>query len=129
LASCKLVDQRTFESNTSAPATTDIARADVPKLPLVTISFTTPDLDWRPTLRAAVSAAQARKRDVAFLVVTPVPTAASRTVQDSFVAQGRDDAKAVAHEIHMDGIALDNITIGLRGDPGKPAREVRVYAR
>jgi len=129
VAGCRMVDQRTFEGSTKAPAASDIARADVPKRPLVTIAFTVPDFDWRPALRAAVDSAQARKRDVAFLVVTPVPTSASQQAQDSFIARGRKDAALVAEEIHKDGIASDNITIGLQGDAGSPPREVRVYAR
>ncbi len=129
LAGCKLVDQRTFERTGTAPAATDLSRADLPKLPLLTIAFTIPDADWRPSVRDAVQAAEARKRDVAFSVVTPIPTTASRDAQDVFIKQGQQDATAVAQELHLNGIPPERITIGFRGDAGAPAREVRVYAQ
>ncbi len=129
LAGCKLVDQRTFERATTTPAAADLSRAALPKLPLLTIAFTIPDADWRPSVRDAVRAAEARKRDVTFSVVTPIPTTASRDAQDVFIKQGQEDATAVAQELHLNGIPAERITVGFRGDAGKPAREVRVYAQ
>ncbi len=129
LAGCKLVDQRTFERTATTPTPADLSRAALPKLPLLTIAFTIPDADWRPAVRDAVRAAEARKRDVAFSVVTPIPTMQSRDAQDVFIKQGQQDATQVAQELHLNGIPSDRITIGFRGDPGAPAREVRVYAQ
>ena len=127
-ASCKLADQRTFERRTTAPALAVLARPDLPKLPVLTVGFAIADADWRPAVHEAVRAAQAHKPDVAFEVATPVPVSASRDQQDTFTKQGQADATVVAREIAASGVPPERITIGLRGDPGSPRREVRIYA-
>ena len=70
-----------------------------------------------------------RKPDAVFDVVTPVPTALPRAAQDEFVRQGSDDARAVAAVLATAGVPPEQLRLGLRGDPGQPAREVRVYVR
>jgi hypothetical protein len=129
VAGCKLIDQRTFEDTAQAPAAADLARANLPKLPLMTISFVLPDADWRPAVRDAVEAAQARKFDVAFRVVTPIPASASQDEQDKVLKRGSADAALVAQEIHRDGIPQEHITIEARSDAGTPPREVRIYVQ
>ncbi len=129
LAGCKLIDQRTFEPAAAAPTAADLARPALPPLPLLTIAFTVPDADWRPAVRDAVRAAEARKRDVVFSVVAPIPTTASRDAQDVATRQGQEDAALVAREVHLNGVPPERIAIGLRGDAGAPRREVRVYAQ
>jgi hypothetical protein len=83
----KLIDQRTFWPPHN-PTSADIARANLPPEPLVIIRFDQPDYDYRPALADAVQAAQARKPDVEFDVLTPIPTAAAQDVQERF-ARGR----------------------------------------
>ena len=81
---------------------------------------------------AAASAAQAalaRKADAVFEVVTPVPTAAGRSVQDEFIRRGADDARMVADLLATSGVPPEQLRLGLRGDSGQPVREVRVYVR
>lgn len=129
LGGCKLVDQRTFERTPTGPAAATLAQPDLPKLPLLTISFAIADEDWGPSVHDAVLAAESHNPNVAFAVVTPVPTSASRDVQDTFIKQGQEDATLVANELQVDGVTPDRITISLRGDPGSPPREVRIYAR
>jgi len=124
----KLIDQRTF-APTHAPETADVARANLPRLPLVTIRFDDLDDDYRPTLADAVEAAQSRKADVEFDVLTPIPTAAPQDEQEKFTQQGQEDAQEVATALAADGVSPDRVHIGFRGDPGAPAREVRVYVR
>jgi hypothetical protein len=124
----KLIDQRTFWP-ASTPGAGDVARANLPKLPLVTIDFDDLDADYRPALDQAVVAAQARKPDVEFDVLTPVPSTAPQQQQDEFARQGAADAQQIAAALVDDGVPPDRVHLGFRGDPGSPPREVRVYVR
>ena len=126
LAGCTLVDQRTFQSAAVAPGAAEIARARAPALPLVTIRM---DQDYRAALAEAVQAAQQRKADVTFEIQALVPTQASPADQDRRIAEASLDAQAVATAIGAAGIASDRLRLGLLGDAGSPAREVRVYVR
>jgi hypothetical protein len=128
LGGCTLVDQRTFQ-RTPAPAADEIARASLPPLPLLVIRFDQVDTDYGPALSAVVEAAQSHKPDTVFDVLTPIPTKASREVQDRYTAQGAADATDVANALAADGVLPDRIHLGLRGDPGTPPREVRIYGR
>lgn len=129
LGGCRLVDQRTFQSDAAGPRGAQLARASLPPLPLAVIGFTVPDLDWRPAVRAAVQAAESRKPGVAFDVVAPIPTGVGQDAQDAAVAVAQADAQLVARELQSDGVPPERITLRLQGDPGAPGREVRLYAR
>jgi hypothetical protein len=120
LSGCTLIDQRSFQISTPKPETTVAA---LPPLPLVVIRFDQPDLNFRTALAEAVQAAQFRKPDVAFDVITPVPLGGAPT------DQGRADAQLVANALAAEGVLPDRVHVGLRGDPGNPAREIRVYVR
>jgi len=124
----KLIDQRTFWP-ASTPGKTDVARANLPKTPLLVIGFDDLDADYKSALAEAMVAAQARKPDVEFDVLTPIPTTADQAEQDRFARQGEADAQAVAAVLIDDGVLPDRVHIGFRGDPGSPPREVRVYVR
>ncbi len=124
----KLVDQRTFWPPRT-PGEAEIARARLPPQPLVIIRFDQLDNDYAPALAEAVQAAQARKPDVEFDVLTPIPTGAPQAEQDRFARQGAEDAQAVANALGLEGITADRVHIGYRGDPGSPPREVLVYVR
>ena len=121
------MDQRTFERTASAPSAADLDKSARPPLPALTISFAVADADWRPSVAAAVLAAQAHKPDAAFDVVTPVPVNSARDVQDRFIRQGEDDSALVARELQANGVPPERITIGLRGDPGNPPRQVELF--
>jgi hypothetical protein len=73
--------------------------------------------------------AQAHQPNVKFTVVTPVPTAYSRDVQDRYVRQGQIQATQVALGLQAVGVPPDRITIGLRGDAGVATNDVEVYAQ
>ncbi len=124
----KIIDQRTFWPP-HAPTEADIARAHLPPAPLVTIRFDLPDSDYAPALADAVQAAEARKPDVEFDVLTPIPTSASQAVQNEFARQGAEDAQAVLDSLGADGVHPDRVHLGYRADPGSPPREVLVYVR
>jgi hypothetical protein len=121
----RLIDQQTF-ARTRAPTSTDVARAE---LPLVVIRFGDLDQDYGPALAEAVNDATAQKPDVAFDVLTPVPTTATPEVQDRFTRQGIIDAQDVANALVMDGVSPDQVHMGFRADAGTPPREVLVFAR
>jgi len=133
LAGCQLVDQRTvarwFGGSAAAPGQADIAAADLPALPLVTVRFDQPDADYTQVLSQAAEAALARKGSAVFDVVTPLPSAASRAVQDEFLRRGAEDATTVANALATAGVPPEQIRLSLRSDPGTPVREVRVYVR
>lgn len=131
LAGCELVDQRTVARWTGGhpPGMTsaDLAAANLPALPLVTIRYDDPSADPAPALAAAAEDALARKPDATFEVITAIPTALPPTDQDAFVRQGTADARQVADDLATAGVDPSRIHLGLRGDPGRPVREVRVY--
>jgi hypothetical protein len=124
----KIIDQRTFWPP-HTPSEAELARAHLPPQPLVVIRFDQFDNDYAPALAEAAQAAQTRKQDVEFDVLTPIPTAAPQEEQDRFARQGAEDAQAVANALGQDGITPDRVHIGYRGDPGSPPREVLVYVR
>ncbi len=135
LAGCPLIDQRTFERAGLFPGAQQLHAGDyaaraLPPPPLLTIRFGAPgNDDWQPGLLEAARAAQVRKPDVQFDVVTPIPTSATFAVQDAAEKTGAADADAVAIALQADGISADSIHIGSRGDPGRPPREVEIYVR
>jgi hypothetical protein len=133
LGGCELVDQRTVSrwlgGHATAPEAAALSDADLPPLPLVTVRFDEPDADYTQALSDAAEAALARKPDAVFEVVTPVPTAAPQAEQDRFVRVGGTDAGQVADALATAGVPPEQIRLGVRGDPGNPPREVRVYVR
>ena len=129
LGGCTLIDQRTFETRAVAPSAADLARAKLPPLPYVTIRMDDPDADFGPALAEAVEAAEARKPNVEFDLLAPIPTAAKPDVQEVFTRNGQQDTAAVALALGYAGVSPDRVHIGLRGDPGAPPREVRIYLR
>ncbi len=133
LCGCTLVDQRTvarwFGGKPVAPSQADVAETSLPPLPLVVVRYDQPDVDLTRVLAQAAEDALARKPSAVFEVVTPVPTAAPQTEQDEFVRRGADDARAVADTLATAGVPPEQLRLSLRGDPGNPVREVRVYVR
>ena len=129
LPACTLVDQRTFQPAAAAPGAAEIARARAPALPLVTIRMDQPDQEYRATLAEAVQAAQQRKADVTFDIHALVPTQVPPAEQDRRIAAASLDAQTIATAIGAAGISSDRLRLGLLGDAGTPAREVRVYVR
>jgi hypothetical protein len=114
-----LLDQRSFAGSGQAPT----AMPALPPLPLATIRFTQPDIDFAPALAQAVEEALARKPDAAFDVITPLPKGAAPD------ARSEDEAAQVARSIAEQGVQPDRIHIGLVEDPGAATHEVRVYVR
>lgn len=126
LAGCQLLDQRSFHAAAPAKPATQAAHG---RRPLVVIGFAVPGDTWRVVLSEAVHAAEARKPDVEFEVATPFPAAAPAAAQDASVAIGTKDAELVARALQEDGVPVERISMTLEGDPGAPAREVRIYVK
>lgn len=116
-----LIDQRSFIAPGAAPVLADVK--DLPALPLATIRFDTPEVDYRPDLARAVELALSRKPDVEFNVIAPVTPGTAPSDQTN------RDAEAVARSIAEQSIPADHIHVGLTEDPTPPPREVRVYVR
>lgn len=128
VAGCTLVDQRTFQAEAPAPGAEELARARATALPLVSVRLDQ-ETPWRAALAEAVQAAQLRRPDAAFDVMALVPTQAAPAEQDRRVAQAAGDARMVAEAMGAAGVPSEQLRLGLRGDPGDPAREVRVFQR
>lgn len=129
LPGCTLVDQRTFQSAAVAPGAAEIARIQASARPLVSVRMDAPEVDYRPTLAEAVQATQIRNPNASFDVLALVPNQAPPAEQDRRVAQAAQDAQAVAAAMGAAGVLSDRLHLGLRGDNGNPAREVRVFVR
>jgi hypothetical protein len=134
LASCRLIDQRTFEGTGVFPGAAQLHAADyaaraAPPPPLAIVRLGTPGVDWQTPLIAAARDAQVRRADVEFDLVTPIPSLATMSVQDRVARQGAADSAVVATALEGDDISPERIHLGLRGDRGQPPREVEVYVR
>jgi hypothetical protein len=128
LAACTLVDQRTFEPAAAAPGAEELARATAQAAPVASIRLDQA-ADWRPALAETARAAAQRRPEAGFDIHALVPTQAPPAEQDRRVAQAIQDARAVAEAMAAAGLPPDRLRLGLRGDPGSPAREVRVFQR
>lgn len=129
LAGCALPDQRTFMRTPPAPTAAELAQPMLPARPLLTIRFPVAEREWRQALADAVAAAQARKPEVNFDIMAAIPTGAATDVQQAALRQGEADARLVATTLGQAGVPPDRLRLGVQGDPGAPAREVRVYVR
>jgi hypothetical protein len=115
----RLIDQRSFASGAQP---VQEARM-LPKFPLVTIRFVSPQTDFVAPLDQAVDAAIARKPDAEFDVIIPLPP---KAVPDDAMQRHAAD---VAHEIAERGVLPDRIHIGIAQDQGAPFRELRIFTR
>jgi len=141
LASCTLIDQRTFDPAAGTPPVPPPAKVAATPTPassaLVTIRYGQ-DTDYDPAIREAVTAALARKRDAAFTVVTAIPTgglsappgapaAGAPDAQAAAVAEMTPEAARIARLIETRGVPADRVQLEARPEPGLAARELRIY--
>ncbi len=122
---CTLIDQRTFAPAPEAKA--QPAQQQTPltldaRTPLVTIDYTVASPDYGDLLHAAVRAAESRRADVQYDVVS--------MLQDtSDIRLGQERATGVMRAIMRDGVPASRIHLGLRTDPTLESSQVRVYVR
>ncbi|ACI50311.1 conserved hypothetical protein [Gluconacetobacter diazotrophicus PA1 5] len=133
LASCNLVDQRTFDPRASRaprPHYPPPPPAPKPVPPLVEIRHGTPPDQWQPALKGAVTRAMARKPNVLFVVTVIVP--AGPTPAQESAALGRataTDGQAVAAAIVADGAGPAQVEITAMSDSTMTSGVIRVYVR
>ena len=115
----RLIDKRSFASGTAGSKDAMV----LPRLPLATIRFVTPDTEFATELDDAVDAAVDRKADAEFdvLIVVPPKGVPGETME----ARATD----VAHEIAERGVSTDRIHIGIAQDQGAPFGELRIFVR
>ena len=130
LAGCTLIDQRTFERAGKAPTADELARANLPDVPLLTIRLDSADTDIQPAVTEAAEAVLGRKPDAQYEVVAAIPTSDTPQVQATFAKLGEEDTTKVVNALGYAGVSLDNVHVAYRGDPGAPPlHEVLVYVR
>ncbi len=134
LAGCTLVDQRSFRREGAAPGAEEVARAGASARQVVSVRMGEPGEAWRRLVADAVQAAEQRVPGAGFEVVALVPLRSDLSEQaireqDRRVAEASRDARAVAEVLGAAGIASDRVVLGLQGDAGSPARDVRVFQR
>jgi hypothetical protein len=129
LAGCTLVDQRTFRREAAAPGAQEVARAAAQGRQVASVRLGGADDAWRRTVAEAVQAAEQRAPGGVFEVMALVPLQAGAAAQDRRVAEASQDARAVAEVLGAAGLPSDRVRLGLLGDAGSPARDVRVFQR
>jgi hypothetical protein len=103
--------------------------AQAGRVPLVTIPASAGPEDYLSPLAGAVQAAEARKPDVVFDVLSAVPRKGTPLHQIDAARGLTPDAAEVAHAIMGDGVPIARITLGAVVVPGIAGEEVRVYVR
>ncbi len=130
LVSCHLVDQRDFDASAGRRPVPPPAKAGKPvqgPMPLITVTYTTPEPDYAESLAASVKRALALKPNVLFMVQTFVPLAATPAAQAAALQQGASAGREIGDSIIADGADLGQIELSVHGDPGVHVQEVRVY--
>lgn len=135
LAGCALPDQRTFGAASYLPPVHPPPPAKPPPppwpgpSPLVVIQFADLSADYAGPLEQAVRAAEARKPDVAFLVVGVAPAAGSPAAQRAAAAHAAKAAQTVMHAIAGMGVPTGRLLLAARTDPTVKAEQVEIYVR
>jgi hypothetical protein len=99
------------------------------RVPLVTIAASAGPEDYLSALAGAVQAAEARKPDVVFDVLSAVPQTGTPVHQIDAAKGLTPDAAEVANAIAGDGVPVARITLGAVVVPGIADNQVRVYVR
>jgi hypothetical protein len=131
LAGCTVPGRGLLASAPQHPsdATVQMTAAQTGRVPLVTIAATAGPADYISALAGAVQAAEARKPDVIFDVMSAVPQLGTPLHQITEARGLTPDAAEVATAIMGDGVPVARITLGAVVVPGIGAKEVRVYVR
>lgn len=133
LASCDLVDQRTFDARASRPPAPHYPPKPAPPRPvppLVDIRAGTPDSQWRSALTGAVTRALARKPDVLFTVRVIVPAGTTPEQEAQALRHAvATDGQAVAAAIVAAGARPEQVEMAAMSDSSMTIGAVRVYVR
>ena len=136
LGGCKLIDQRTFDSQAGrkpvahAPKVVSVAPPPIP--PLLVIQTREAPEDWQKRLAASVHEALARKPNVLFTVQSVTRPAAGQD-PDAQAAALRavidSEGRAVAQAIAADGASALQVEMSGLADPAASGAGVRVLVR
>ncbi len=131
LAGCALPGQGLLSPVPQRPTLAQVEgmEAQSGRVPLVTIAASAGPADYLSALSGAVQAAEARKPDVVFDVLSAVPQSGTPLHQIDAAKALTPDAAEVASAILGDGVPADRVTLGAVVVPGIPENEVRVYVR
>jgi hypothetical protein len=99
------------------------------RVPLVTIAAAAGPEDYVSALAGAVQAAEDRKPDVVFDVLSAVPQKGTPVHQITLAKALTPNAAEVASAIMGDGVPTARITLGAVVVPGIPEAQLRVYVR
>ena len=94
--------------------------------PFVVIRFDNPDVDYEQQLYQAVSAALARRPNVAFDLVAAAP---ANGAAEATTEAARARADKVRQSLLNMGLPADRITVSQVTDPNIQSNEVRIYVR
>jgi hypothetical protein len=109
--------------------TVDLTEAQFGRVPLVTIAAGTAAADYLSALNGAVQAAEARKADVAFDVVSVVPQKGTPLDQITEAKALTPAATEVGEAVQGDGVPPSRVSLGAMIVPGIEGEEIRVYVR
>lgn len=131
LASCRIIDQRTFAPAPEAKPAPPAAAAAVPaaETALMVIEPGTRLENYRGVLRGAVAAALRRNPDVRFQVVSVVPGNSSLSDQVKAANATRAESVAVAQALIEAGAPPSQVALGALPDPAARHPDIRVYVR
>ncbi len=110
-------------------AVVDLTKAQFGRVPLVTIPAGTARADYLSALDGAVQAAEARKADVTFDVVSAVLQKGTPLDQINAAKALLPQAAAVAGAVQDAGVTPGRIALGAMMVPGLAGGEIRVYVR
>ncbi len=121
LASCTLIDQRTFYPPTR-PGAAELARPAPLDTPALTLRIGPAEPDWHQAVADLVQTTLARTPNASFEVVASIV----RSGEDAAQAQtARDVAKAIT----AGGVLPSKVRLALRAEPNGAARDIRVFVR
>ena len=140
LAGCTLLDQTTFAPSPEVrPAAPVVPPKIETRTPLIVIAASATPKEYAKSLREAVRAAEALKRDIDYDVVGVAPIGAtaaatagpagSPVAAPAALQEAASHAAEVMRAIMGQGIPAARIHLAVRSDPAVKAGEIRVYVR
>jgi hypothetical protein len=131
LAGCTLPGRGLLRPSPLPPsaATLDMTKTEFDRVPLVTIAAGSTAADYLSALTGAVQAAEARKSDVVFDVISTVPQTATPLTQMTAARALTPQASAVAQTIMGTGVPASRVTLGALVLAGIAGEQIRVYVR
>jgi len=129
LASCHLIDQRTFNPHAGDPPKPPAAKPPPPGPgPIVTIEYAG-EPNYAASLAQSVHRALAVKPNVLFTVQTLVPQAETPDAQAAALQDASATGREIAEAIIASGADAGQVEQAIRTDPALHDKEVQVFVR